>query len=99
MALIVFRTRMAPDAPESYGARAEEIYGYALKAPGFKSIKDFVAEDGERVAIVEFETEAHSCVWGQHAEHRKAQQEGRDVYYDAYSIQVCEVVRESRFAR
>ena len=24
MALIVFRTRMAPDAPESYGARASD---------------------------------------------------------------------------
>lgn len=98
-AIIVFRSRMAPDAPASYGARAEEIYGYALKAPGFKSIKDFVADDGERVALVEFETEAQSRAWSQHAEHRKAQQEGRDVYYAEYSVQVCEVVRESRFAR
>lgn len=99
MTLIVFRSRMAPDAPESYGARAEEIYGYAVKMPGFRSIKDFVAEDGERLALVEFESEAHSRAWGQHAEHRKAQQEGRDLYYSEYSIQVCELVRESRFKR
>ena len=99
MALIVFRTRMAPDAPEIYGARAAEIYGYALKAPGFVSIKDFAAEDGEGLAIVEFETEAQSRAWGQHAEHRVAQQEGRDLYYAEYSVQVCEVVRESRFKR
>ena len=57
---------MAPDAPDSYGARVEEIYGYALKTPGFVSIKDFAAEDGERVALVEFETEAQSRAWGQH---------------------------------
>ena len=99
MALIVFRTRMAPDAPESYAARAEEIYGYALKAPGFRSIKDFVAQDGERLALVEFESEAHSRAWGEHPEHRKAQQEGRDLYFSEYSVQVCEVVRESRFER
>ena len=99
MTLIVFRTRMAPDAPESYGARAEEIYGYALRAPGFRSIKDFVAEDGERVALVEFDTEEQSRAWGAHPEHRKAQQEGRDLYYSEYSVQVCEVVRESRFER
>ena len=80
-------------------ARAEEIFGYALKAPGFRSIKDFVAEDGERLALIEFETEAQSRAWAAHPEHRKAQQEGRDVYYAEYSIQVCEVVRESRFRR
>jgi heme-degrading monooxygenase HmoA len=99
MALIVFRTRLAPDCPESYGDRAAEIYGYALKAPGFVSIKDFVAEDGERVALVEFETEAQSRAWAQHPEHRKAQQEGRDLYYSAYSLQICEVVRETRFEK
>jgi heme-degrading monooxygenase HmoA len=99
MTVIVFRSRMAPDAPESYGARAEEIYGYAVKMPGFRSIKDFVAEDGERLALIEFETEAQSRAWGQHAEHRKAQQEGRDIYYSEYNIQICEVVRESQFSR
>jgi heme-degrading monooxygenase HmoA len=99
MALIVFRTRLAPDCPKTYGARAAEIYGLALKAPGFVSIKDFVAEDGERVALVEFETEAQSRAWGQQAEHRKAQQEGRDIYYAKYSLQICEVVRETSFKR
>jgi len=99
MALIVFRTRMAPDAPASYGARVAEIYGYAVKMPGFRSIEDFVAEDGERVALVEFDTEEQSRAWGRHAEHRKAQQEGRDFYFSAYSLQICEVVRESRFER
>lgn len=98
-AVIVFRTRLAPDCPASYGPRAEEIYGYAVKMPGFVAIKDFVAEDGERVAIVEFESEAQSRAWGQHAEHRKAQQEGRDLYYSEYSLQICEVVRESRFVK
>jgi heme-degrading monooxygenase HmoA len=32
-------------------------------------------------------------------EHRKAQQEGRDLYYAEYHLQVCEVIRESRFER
>jgi heme-degrading monooxygenase HmoA len=99
MAVIVFRNRMAPDCPEVYGARALEIYGYAEKMPGFRFIKEFVAEDGERLALIEFETEAQSRDWGRHAEHRKAQQEGRDLYYSEYSIQICEVVRESKFER
>ena len=99
MALIVFRNRMAPDAPESYAARAAEIYSYGSRMPGFRYLKQFVAEDGERLALIEFDTEAQSRAWGQHAEHRKAQQEGRDLYYAEYSLQICEVVRETRFEK
>jgi heme-degrading monooxygenase HmoA len=99
MAIIVFRNRLAADVPESYGPRAAEIFGYALKMPGFKSFKMFSADDGERLALIEFETEAQSRAWREHAEHRKAQQEGRDLYYAEYSLQICEVVRESRFER
>ena len=100
MAVVVFRNRMAPDHDSvAYAARVAEIYGYAAKMPGFRSIKDFAAEDGERVAVIEFDTEAQVRAWGAHAEHRKAQQEGRDVWFSEYTLQVCEVVRESRFQR
>ena len=99
MTVIVFRNRLVDDVPESYGPRAAEIFGYAQKMPGFRSFKMFEAPDGERLALIEFETEAQSRAWGQHLEHRKAQQEGRELYYAEYSVQVCEVVRESRFER
>lgn len=99
MTVIVFRNRLVPDVPDSYGPRAAEIYSYAVKMPGFRSFKSFTADDGERLALIEFETEAQCRAWRDHAEHRKAQQEGRDLYYSEYSLQVCEVVRESRFRR
>ena len=98
-AVIVFRNRLVDDVPASYGPRAAEIFGYAQKMPGFKSFKMFTSDDGERLALIEFETEAHSRAWREHAEHVKAQQEGRDLYYSEYSLQICEVVRESRFER
>ena len=99
MTVVVFRNRLVRDAPESYGPSAAEMFGYAQKMPGFRSFKQFTADDGERVAVIEFETEAQSRAWREHVEHRKAQQEGRDLYYEAYSLQVCEVIRESRFER
>ena len=99
MAVVVFRNRMAPDAPATYAARSAEIFGYGQKMPGFRSIKAFTAEDGERLVLIEFDTEAQVRAWGAHAEHRKAQQEGRELYYSEYTLQVCEVVRESRFSR
>jgi heme-degrading monooxygenase HmoA/ketosteroid isomerase-like protein len=96
--LIVFRSRLRDGIREQYDRHAGEIYELGVKMPGFLGIKDFVAEDGERVAIAEFDSAAHLAAWREQPDHRAAQQRGRDDYYTEYSIQICNVVRESRFA-
>jgi hypothetical protein len=58
----VFRSRLRPGVEADYGVRGEQIYNLAIQMPGFIAIKDFVAEDGERVAIVEFDTAEHRAV-------------------------------------
>jgi len=32
-------------------------------------------------------------------EHRAAQKKAREIYYSEYSVQVCDLVRESKFKR
>jgi heme-degrading monooxygenase HmoA len=95
--VIVFRSRLRPGIQAEYDVRGEEIYNLAVQMPGMMSIKDFTAEDGERCAIVEFDTAEHLAAWRHHPEHQRAQQQGRDSFYSTYSIQVCEVVRTSKF--
>ena len=65
---------------------------------GYKSHKVFVAEDGERLTLVEFEDDASQFDWASHPEHRAAQKHGRSAFYSEYSLQICEVKRESRFS-
>lgn len=65
--------------------------------PGFISAMDYAADDGERVSIVEFDTLEHLIAWRDHGEHRKAQQEGRDLFYEKYSITIAKVERTSEF--
>jgi heme-degrading monooxygenase HmoA len=95
--VIVFRSRLRPGVEAEYGRRADEIYALAEKMPGLISSRDYVAEDGERVAIVEFDTEEHLLAWRDHAEHRRAQAQGRESFYASYSIQICRVERASTF--
>jgi heme-degrading monooxygenase HmoA len=95
--VIVFRSRLRPDAQPDYDRRGAEIYELGSNMPGFIAIKDFIAADGERVAIVEFDTAEHLAAWRDHTEHRVAQQQGRDRFYSEYSIQVCKVERSARF--
>ena len=95
--VIVFRSRLRPGVDAAYSQRAGQIYEIAATMPGLMSATDFVAEDGERCAIIEFDTLEHLLAWRDHPEHLKVQQEGRDTYYASYSISIAKVERASAF--
>lgn len=95
--VIVFRSRLRPGVEAEYNVRGAEMFALAETMPGYLGIKDFVAEDGERVAIAEFDTAENLRAWREHPDHRRAQEEGRSRWYSEYHIQVCTLERESRF--
>jgi len=99
MRVVVFRNRLRAGLEERFDAHAGQIYELALTMPGFVSSKDFVAEDGERLTVIEFDSAENLEGWRVQPDHHAAQGQGRDEYYDEYSLQVCELVRESKFKR
>ena len=96
MIVTVFRNRLNPEAAEEYYPVAQRMSEEATTIPGYISHKTFTADDGERVIIVEHENMDAVKAWSQHEDHRAAKKRGREFFYDSYSIQVCEVVRENR---
>ena len=98
MVLTVFRSRLCRESQAEYGELAPQMSKLAGLIPGYKSHKVFVAEDGERLTLVEFEDNATQFDWANHSEHRAAQKRGRSAFYNEYSLQICEVKRESRFS-
>jgi heme-degrading monooxygenase HmoA len=99
MVVTVFRSRLNPEAQQEYEQWATRMSALAQQMPGYVSHKTFVAEDDERVTIVEFESEAAHHAWSIHPEHVEAQKKGRQVFYLEYRIQVCQVQRESAFPK
>ncbi len=99
MIVTVFRSRLMPDLREEYVALVDRMVELASSMPGYISHKGFFAEDGERCTIVEFELEETQRAWRMHPEHRDAQRAGRDIYYETYSLQICELKREAKFDR
>jgi heme-degrading monooxygenase HmoA len=91
--ITIFRSRLRPENQEAYQQMAARMHDLAQQMPGFVSIKTFTAQDGERVSIVEFESEATHNAWRQHPEHREAQRLGRELFYSEFHIQVCKVER------
>jgi heme-degrading monooxygenase HmoA len=97
MKVIVFRSRLRPDVRDDYTALVDRMIELAETMPGYISHKDFAADDGERVTIVEFAHEEGLRIWRTNPEHVAAQKLAREKYYTDYHIQVCTLDRESKF--
>ncbi len=99
MIVTVFRSRLMPGMRDDYVALLNRMVELAVSMPGYISHKGFLAEDGERCTIVEFESEEAQRAWRMHPEHREAQKKARETYYASNSLQICELKRESKFDR
>lgn len=97
MHVIIFRSRLQPDVAADYTDWATRMSELAQTMPGHVSHKGFTAADGERVTIVEFESEEAMRGWALHPEHVAAKKKGRAEFYTEYSLQVCTEQRATRF--
>ena len=97
MILTVFRSRLNPDIQREYDEHVDTTAALVEQAPGFIAHKLFVAEDGERLTLVEFDSMEAQRAWSLSQEHRQAAIAGRKSFYSEYKIQICTVMRQSDF--
>lgn len=90
MFLVVFRNRKRGDIDQAaYDGEAQRMEELARAQQGFLSFKSYASEDGEVIALSEWQDEASARAWGRMAEHRAAQQRGRSAYYESYTLFAC----------
>ena len=99
MVVVLFRSRLSADAGEDYSHMAEEMLSTAQEMPGFVEFKSFKAEDGERISVIWWQDHETLAAWRNHPRHRIAQQNGRAKWYQQYTIEVADVVRQNAFER
>jgi heme-degrading monooxygenase HmoA len=99
MVITIFRSRLRAEHQKEYENWAVRMHDLAIKTPGFISIKTFTAEDGERVSLVEFDSEETMRAWREQTDHRVAQELGRKQFYSEYRIQVCQPIRDYSFPK
>ncbi len=99
MIVTVFRSRVRPEVQQEYVQWATRMSTLAKEMPGYISHKGFVAEDGEKVTIVEFESEETQRAWSRHPEHVDAKKKGRKDFYVEYRVQVCSVLRDTGMSK
>ena len=98
MVIVIFRTHVKPRADlEQLNALNQSMVALVSKMPGFLSLKDFSAPDGEFLVLAEFDSIESVDAWKAHPEHRAAQWRGREEFFADYRIQVCNLIRTSGF--
>jgi heme-degrading monooxygenase HmoA len=95
MIVTVFRSRLLPEAVGEYMPVAKRMSELARAMPGYISHKGFVAEDGERLTLVEFDSEESLRAWAVHPEHVEAKKRGRQRFFTEYRVQICNIIRDS----
>ena len=93
MIVTIFRSRLNPGVQDEYGPMAKDMSELARTIPGYVAHKGFVADDGERVTIVEFENEEALEAWRRHPDHVRAKRRGIESFFSSYSVQICSVLR------
>ena len=91
MYLVVFRNRKRTDIDQArYAEDAVRMERLAARQPGFLSFKSYTAEDGEVVAVSEWESRAAAKAWRAVAGHAEVQARGREDYYAEYTVLTCD---------
>lgn len=95
MILTVFRSRLNAQTLDDYRRCTERTVALVRALPGYTGHKSFVADDGERVTLVEFASEDALHAWARHPVHAEAKRNGRAALFTEYRVQVCHVLRDS----
>ncbi|WP_185973627.1 antibiotic biosynthesis monooxygenase family protein [Ferrovibrio terrae] len=94
MILVAFRSRLRPEATESYAAMAQQIGPLAMAVPGYVAHKAYTAADGERVTLVEYESEDAVKLWARDRQHAAAKKAGHAEFFSWFRVQVCQVLSD-----
>jgi heme-degrading monooxygenase HmoA len=99
MLIILFRSKLTPEAGEDYQSMNAEMETLVRQNPGFIDVKSYKSEDGERLTVVWWRDEESLREWRNQVRHREAQNAGLKKWYQYYKMEIASVTRESKFER
>lgn len=94
---VIFSSKRTP-GDQGYNQMAERMVELAASQPGFLGIEN-ARDDSLGITVSYWESEEAIAAWKANAEHTLAQQKGRDLWYESFSLKVCLVKREYDFKK
>lgn len=78
----------------SYGEMAEKMFALASQQPGFLGAESVRDADGVGITVSYWSSLEAIKNWKRNEEHRVAQAQGRNRWYQKFTIRICKVERE-----
>ena len=88
---VIFSSQLTNDNA-GYQSMAERMLVLAAQQPGFLGVES--AREDMGITVSYWTSLEAIRAWKQHAEHRQAQQQGRDQWYQDFRVRIARVERE-----
>jgi heme-degrading monooxygenase HmoA len=95
---VIFTSRRT-DVDDGYGATADLMEELAQKIPGYLGIESARGADGLGITVSYWKDEGAISTWRQQADHKLAQAQGREKWYEDYDVRIARVERAYRWDR
>ena len=91
---VVFSTIRRAGDDTGYAAAAQRMVELAARQPGFLGLESVRGNGGEGITVSYWRDREAARQWGNVAEHREVQRVGRELWYRAFTLRICEVTEE-----
>lgn len=85
------------EGDKGYGAMSDKMVELAATMPGFLGIES--ARNKVGITVSYWESTAAILNWKQQTDHLIAQQTGKKIWYENYSLRICLVERDYNFKK
>lgn len=92
---VIFTSKLTGEDIEGYKKTGQMLEELAKQQPGYLGFDSARSDIGISVSYWESEEDIRN--WKRISEHFEAQQKGREVWYESYSIRVCKIERDYQF--
>jgi heme-degrading monooxygenase HmoA len=96
---VVFTSVRSDADPAGYEETAARMVELAARQPGYLGVESVRDGNGVGITVSYWSSLEAIRAWKAEAEHRLAQQAGRQRWYDCYRLRVCRVEDEYGFVR
>ncbi len=96
---VVFSSQRTDNDSDAYGEMDERMRKLATQQPEYLGVETVAGEDGFAMTVSYWESLEAIENWREQAEHKIAQAQGREKWYEKYKLRICLVETEYNFER
>ncbi|MCC3372518.1 antibiotic biosynthesis monooxygenase [Cohnella sp. REN36] len=90
---VIFTSRRT-EGDRGYGSMADRMEELARRQPGFIGVESVRDASGAGITVSYWSSLEAIADWKRNEAHRVAQEKGREVWYENYTVRICRVERE-----